>query len=155
MVDQTPNHELNQYRPGDTDWTHAPDMATIEERLVIRDVVDALDRYDPHDGATFIATDTGAVFDGEDGEWVPATRGYETVGIGADGRFRFTVEDGDLVLEGIEGDLILRNPKTIVDGEKRAILYEGGTFGETTIGNAGARGTDVDDSTASDGEEQM
>lgn len=79
MVERTENHELHVYDRGDTDWTHAPDMRTIERRLVVRDVVDARDSYEPHEGATFVATDTGAVYDGTGEEWQKASREFATV----------------------------------------------------------------------------
>ncbi|WP_123533107.1 polysaccharide deacetylase family protein [Halosimplex salinum] len=78
MVEHTPNHELNRYEPGDTDWTHSPDMRTIEERLVVRDAEANLQTYTPHEAATFIATDTGAVYDGDGDSWNAATRDAET-----------------------------------------------------------------------------
>lgn len=79
MVERTPNHELNKYSQGETDWTHSPDMQTIEERLVVRDTDANKSEYTPHDGATFIATDTGAVYDGEGGSWTLATRQFDDV----------------------------------------------------------------------------
>ncbi|WP_135366305.1 polysaccharide deacetylase family protein [Halosimplex halophilum] len=74
MVERTPNHDLHRYEPGETDWTHSPDMATIEERLVVRDEEANLGNYTPHEAATFVATDTGAVYDGDGDAWTPATR---------------------------------------------------------------------------------
>lgn len=79
MVEETPNHELHKYEPGDTDWTHSPDMQHIEERLVIRDVEANRSRYTPHPTATFIATDTGAVYDGDGEAWNAATRAFESI----------------------------------------------------------------------------
>ena len=78
MADQTPNHDLNLYETGDTDWSHRPDMETIEQRLVIRDEEDSLDSYTPHDGALFIATDTGVVYDGDGGDWQKAALSLDT-----------------------------------------------------------------------------
>ncbi|MFC4437781.1 MULTISPECIES: hypothetical protein [Natrialbaceae] len=49
-------------------------METIEERLLVRDEEAARSKYTPHVGATFIATDTGAVYDGDGTEWNLATR---------------------------------------------------------------------------------
>jgi hypothetical protein len=45
-----------------------------------------------------------------------------------DGEFAWRVEGGNLVLEGLEGEFAVRNPRADVDGESRAIVYEGGTF---------------------------
>jgi len=79
MVENTPNHGLHKYAQGDQDWTHSLDMQTIEERLVIRDVEGNLENYTPHAAATFVATDTGAAYDGTGSSWEPANRGFETV----------------------------------------------------------------------------
>lgn len=78
MVDKTPNHELHTYERGETDWTHTPDMETIEERLVVRAPESERDEYEPHPGATFVAVDTGAVYDGNGSTWLSAARRYET-----------------------------------------------------------------------------
>jgi hypothetical protein len=78
MVEKTPNHELNKYDEGDVNWTHSPDMQTIEERLVIRDQEGDLNNYDPHPGATFVAIDSGAVYDGDGSSWNKAGRQYES-----------------------------------------------------------------------------
>lgn len=80
MVEKTSNHGLNKYEQGETNWTHAPDMQAIEERLVVRDVEANLGAYVPHSTATFIATDTGTVFDGDGESWTAATRALEQVG---------------------------------------------------------------------------
>lgn len=79
MVEYTPNHELAKWEEGDTEWTHAPDMQKIEERLVIRDEETNLENYSPYSSATFVATDTGAVYDGDGSSWNGATREIETV----------------------------------------------------------------------------
>lgn len=79
MVDQTPNHGLNKYSIGETDWTHAPDMQHIEEVLRIRDTEANLSTYEPYADAEFIATDTGAVYDGDGTNWNKATREVESV----------------------------------------------------------------------------
>jgi hypothetical protein len=47
---------------------------------------------------------------------------------GGESEFVWTVEDGNLVLEGLNGEFAVRNPRADVDGESRAIVYEGGTF---------------------------
>ncbi|ARS89965.1 hypothetical protein [Natrarchaeobaculum aegyptiacum] len=78
MVEKTPNHGLHTYEQGETDWTHTPDMETIEERLVVRAPESERDEYEPHPAATFVAIDTGAVYDGNGSTWFRATRRYET-----------------------------------------------------------------------------
>lgn len=78
MVEKTPNHGLHTYEQGETDWTHTPDMKTIEERLVVRAPESERDEYEPHAGATFVATDTGAVYDGDGSTWFRARRQYDS-----------------------------------------------------------------------------
>lgn len=83
MVQETDNHDLNKYEQGDKDWDHSPDMQHIEERLVIRDVEANLSNYTPHAAATFRATDTGAVYDGDGSSWNKARRELESLGVGS------------------------------------------------------------------------
>lgn len=77
MVEKTPNHDLNKFERGDPDWSHSEDMETAEKRLPVRDVEGNLEEYEPHEGATFVATDTGAVYDGDGESWTPAGRDVE------------------------------------------------------------------------------
>lgn len=73
-MNETDNHELNKYTSGEENWTHSPDMQTIEERLTVRDTEANRSNYTPHAGARFIATDTGAIYDGDGGSWNLADR---------------------------------------------------------------------------------
>ena len=73
MADNTPNHGLNTYELGDTDWTHTPDMKALEKRVTIRDVEANVSNYVAYDGAKFEATDTEAVFYGDGERWVRAS----------------------------------------------------------------------------------
>lgn len=71
----------------DTDWSdgdtleaaewneHVEDHHGLREELVVRDVESELSSHTPHDGAVFIATDTGAVYDGDGVIWSTADRG--------------------------------------------------------------------------------
>lgn len=111
MVDRTTNHGLNKYSPGDTEWTHSPDMQHIEERLVVRDVASNLDNYAPHPTATFIATNTGEVYDGDGNTWNRATRKFDSVeSTSADvgSTKRISADPGDdvssLVREAVQND---------------------------------------------------
>ena len=79
MVEKTPNHGLHKYSQGELDWTHSPDMQTIEERMIVRDEEANLGNYAPYRTATFRATDTGAVYDGTGDSWRPAGRGFGAV----------------------------------------------------------------------------
>lgn len=75
VKEETPNHSLNKYDQGDA-WDYNEDMDHIDERLVIRDTEANRSSYTPHDGALFIATDTGAEYDGDGSSWNKADRGY-------------------------------------------------------------------------------
>ena len=77
MAGKTPNHELNTYEPGDENWSHSADMETIEERLVVRAPESDREDYEPYEDAIFVATDTGAVYDGDGWRWVEASRRYD------------------------------------------------------------------------------
>jgi len=78
----TQNHGLdNDYSTGDS-WNLNDDMDTVEKRLVVRDVESNRGNYTPHDGAQFIATDTGAVYDGDGANWTRATRRHNIVAAG-------------------------------------------------------------------------
>lgn len=79
MVDNTDNHGLNKYSEGEDNWTHSTDMDHIEERLVVRDTETNRTNYTPHDGAVFISTDTGVVYDGNGSSWNKASRGLDSV----------------------------------------------------------------------------
>ena len=69
MSDKTPNHELNLYTEGDENWTHTPDMETIEERLVVRDLEENRDEYTPYADALFFARDSKTWYIGEGTSW--------------------------------------------------------------------------------------
>ena len=69
MSNKTPNHELNLYTEGDENWTHTPDMETIEERLVVRDLEENRDNYTPYTDALFFARDSERWYVGEGTSW--------------------------------------------------------------------------------------
>lgn len=107
MADETPNHQLNTYEQGDSNWEHSTDMETIEERLVIRDVEANLSNYTPHSGATFIATDSGAVFDGDGASWNGAERALKSVNGVQIARTPDHLQDAIDALPGDGGTVIL------------------------------------------------
>ncbi|WP_135304374.1 hypothetical protein [Haloarcula amylovorans] len=82
MVQETANHGLNKYEAGDTDWTHSPDMQHIEERLVIKDTEANRSNYTPHPTATYVATDSGVVYDGDGSSWNAASRAVQSFSAG-------------------------------------------------------------------------
>lgn len=69
MVEKTPNHALNLYRTGDEDWTHTPDMETLEERLWVHDIAENRNEYVAYENTAFLATDTSEVYLGNGSEW--------------------------------------------------------------------------------------
>lgn len=69
MVDKTSNHALNIYQIGDENWTHAPDMETLEEQLWVRDVASNRHDYVAYKDGAYLATDTGEVYLGDGQEW--------------------------------------------------------------------------------------
>lgn len=69
MSNKTPNHELNLYAEGDENWTHTPDMETIEERLIVRDLEENRDEYTPYADALFFARDSETWYVGEGTSW--------------------------------------------------------------------------------------
>lgn len=69
MVEKTPNHDLNIYQTGDENWTHSPDMETVEERLWVRDIASNRHDYTAHEDSIYLATDTGAVYLGNGQDW--------------------------------------------------------------------------------------
>ena len=69
MADKTPNHELNVYEQGDDNWTHSPDMETIEERLVVRDLEENRGEYTPYLDAFFFARDSETWYIGDGTSW--------------------------------------------------------------------------------------
>lgn len=78
----TDNHSLDDnYADGDS-WDYNDEMATIEERLVVRDIESNRSDYTPHEDAIFIATDTGRVYDGTGSQWDPAIRRHNVVDSG-------------------------------------------------------------------------
>lgn len=67
----TDNHEYNIQQKGDTDW-HIPLNDTIREldrEVPIRDKESNLNDYTPKAEATFIATDTGAIYSADGSNW--------------------------------------------------------------------------------------
>jgi len=79
MASETPNHSLNKYTDGEYGWEHSTDMDTIEKRLAIADTDTNKSNYTPHAGATYIATDTDVLYQGDGSNWVKATRDVNTL----------------------------------------------------------------------------
>lgn len=100
LMEETPNHKFNQYQHGERPWGHQEDFKEVEETLPIRDVESNLSEYTPHGGATFIATDTGAVYDGTGAEWVPAKRVFGDISTMGGSEATVWGSTGDHVLLG-------------------------------------------------------
>lgn len=67
------NHDYNTPDRGEEDW-HVPLNENFEQLDVdveVRDVAANKDDYDPKDGAKFLETDTGIVYEGDGNSWSP------------------------------------------------------------------------------------
>lgn len=69
MVDLTDNHEFQLWADNEERWEHRSDFETLEQRVWVRDEDAALNDYEPHDGALFLATDTETVYLGDGNSW--------------------------------------------------------------------------------------
>lgn len=119
MPDKTDNHELNLWPDDHEGWQHRSDMDAIEERLVVRDLEATRDNYTPHDGAIFVATDTGTVYDGDGTNWNLADRafqGIETDSIGSNEEDDITLEDdidgNELTIENYNSNAITTHSRS-------------------------------------------
>lgn len=80
---ETDNHGYQIPDPGSEDW-HVPindNFEAFETDIEVRDEFSNLSEYEPHDGAKFLATDTGAAYvgDGSDWNWLRSTGGSPTL----------------------------------------------------------------------------
>lgn len=69
MVSYTPNHGLSKWAAGELDWQHNDDMDILDTAVEIKDVEANLGNYEPKADATFLATDTHAVYLGDGTNW--------------------------------------------------------------------------------------
>lgn len=77
----TDNHEYNTPAKGATDW-HIPlneNFNSFDTDIPIRDTESNRSTYTPKDGATYVSTDTGEVYDGDGSNWIKAPRSYAAV----------------------------------------------------------------------------
>jgi hypothetical protein len=71
MAENTTNFELTKPSENERDW-HIPlneNFDTLDKRLVITDIEDELQTYDPLNKQAFIATDTGNIYVGDGNSW--------------------------------------------------------------------------------------
>jgi hypothetical protein len=74
MPTPSDNHGFDlEYRPGER-WDYNDEFAALERLVTVRDVVDQLDEYTPHEDALFLATDTGQCYLGTGEEWTELDR---------------------------------------------------------------------------------
>ena len=66
-----PDYNSEWYQIGNDNWDY------IDSRLIIRAPESDLSTYEPLYGAVFVATDTGAVFDGTGASWAKADRQFD------------------------------------------------------------------------------
>lgn len=71
MAQQTPNHELQTPAKGTDDWSVPlnTNFDALDQAVAVRDAVSRRTDYEPRDGAWFIATDTGALYQGDGTAW--------------------------------------------------------------------------------------
>lgn len=141
MVKETENHALNKYDKGDANWNHSPDMQHIEERLVVRDEESRLNDYIPHDTATFIATDSGAVYDGDGTQWSKAQRDVGSLSTDRVGNATYYVRDSDSLQSVVnaappEADIKPLNPDTTFDVATLEITTDGVTLSDFNLRTA-------------------
>ncbi len=129
-MDETPNHKFNQYQHGERPWGHQPDFQEVEENLPVRDVEANLSNYTPHGGATFIATDSGAVYDGTGSQWVPASRKFGEISTMGGTEATIWGSSGDHVLLGslqIAPNTVLSTSSTsyvsLASGPERPMIH--------------------------------
>lgn len=151
---ETDNHGLQKPDQGDTDWTHGPDMQTAEERLPIRDVEANLGQYTPHAGATFVATDSGAVYDGDGAAWNAADREFSSLRATDTADLTINVPSEAATLQDAVDEVSqYQLPEgTVVDVEVAAghqvdagILVEDGDYGHIRITYGGTGALEVSD----------
>lgn len=71
MAENTTNFELTKPSENERNW-HIPlneNFDTLDKRLVITDIEDELQAYDPLNKQAFIATDTGNIYVGDGNSW--------------------------------------------------------------------------------------
>ncbi len=87
MTDKNPttNHDLPRPATGTFEGTWGEDVMNndmtdkLEKKLVARDTESNKGNYTPYSNAIFIATDTGAVFDGDGTSWNKAERDFQNI----------------------------------------------------------------------------
>ncbi|MFP8890304.1 tail fiber domain-containing protein [Natrialbaceae archaeon A-CW2] len=105
------NHDYNTPEQGAQDW-HVPlneNFDQLDVDVELRDVAEERESYEPKDGAKFLETDTGIVYEGDGSSWNP---------ILAMGTFD---EDGTLQLDGFEGSVNITSVTFDTDDMTRSV----------------------------------
>ena len=111
---KTPNHSYNTPEEGESDW-HTPlndNFEALELDVEIRDEDSEKDTYDPEEGAKFLATDTGVVYEGDGDEWV------ETLALA---KYDTDEDDTILVFEMPDTDSVKIEGNIEVEGTKHFV----------------------------------
>lgn len=85
MPDTSNNHGFDLNYADSASWDYNQEFQALEERLAVRDTEANLSNYTAYAGATFIATDTGAVYDGDGTSWNHADRDLNSLSVTATG----------------------------------------------------------------------
>lgn len=127
MVSNTDNHGLRLYSPGETDWSHKPDMETIETRLIIRDTDANTSNYTAHADALYFATDTYSLYEGDGTSW-------NLVNFDVSDLTAATLDVGSgAVSVGAGGDLSLENNLAFTTPGTNPLITHPGSSGSLTI----------------------
>ncbi|MCU4751339.1 tail fiber domain-containing protein [Halobacteria archaeon AArc-curdl1] len=105
------NHDYNTPEQGAQDW-HVPlndNFERLDVDVELRDIADNREDYEAKDGAKFLETDTGIVYEGDGSSWEP---------ILAMGTFD---EDGTLQLEGFDGSVTISSYTFETDDMTRSV----------------------------------
>ena len=75
----TDNHEFDVFEHGAEIWEYNREFEYLDKILTIRDEESEIWQYVPFEGARFIATDTGTMYDGDGFTWSEAHRQLHTL----------------------------------------------------------------------------
>lgn len=152
-MEPTDNHEFQIWEYGERPWNHIADFEKLEERLAVRDAESNRSDYTAYDGARFIATDTGAVYDGNGSSWTLSDREVNNLDVQTDLSVGddLTVSDvltvngsADISSGSISTDLSVGDDLTVSDlltvngsadinGTIEASTFNGGDFSGSTV----------------------
>lgn len=89
MPSSTDNHGYQLFSDGEDSWEHRSDFNALEVDIEVRDTETNIGNYTPHNGAKFLATDTGNIYIGDGSSW-----GSPVLTIGSGGSGDYTSVEG-------------------------------------------------------------